>query len=76
MSIRQIDPADVEALAARVKALNQELARVVGKYGPAVEIRPGHGYTIGEYAYVKVEITHGRLSIGSPCVAPPEIEEG
>jgi len=64
---RIIDPVDVVEINDRVAALNATLARAVAKYGPAVEIRTDHGYSVGEYAVVRVDITHGRLRLtGDP----------
>lgn len=66
---RLIDPADVIAINGLVSALNTELARVIAKYGPDadVEVRTDHGYAVGEYAKVRVDIIHGRMRLdGSP----------
>jgi len=66
-SPRLIEPGDILAINGLVSSLNTELARVIAKYGPEVEIRTDHGYAVGEYAKVRVEIVHGRMRLdGSP----------
>jgi len=66
-SPRLIEPGDIIAINGLVSSLNTELARVIAKYGPEVEIRTDHGYAVGEYAKVRVEIVHGRMRLdGSP----------
>jgi hypothetical protein len=54
--------AEVERTQELVNALNSHLTSLIAKY-PLVEVRTGHGYSIGESARVTVEFVHGRITV-------------